>query len=315
MLIYRFQHLCLAAAVATAGCQPPANHPSHPTSDELANATYTDVMAEPITLRDGHWQGEPFVSDGAVRPTAGLVDDFVISGDLNGDGNDETAVLLWSNSGGSGTFDYLALLDRQRDATLRNISTVPLGDRVDVRSAAISAGELIVDVVQAGPDDAACCPGEKLRRRYALIGGTLTATGVDQLGRLSSADLGGVEWRLQQFDRDEPVADGIAISLLTDGDAISGSSGCNRYSGRITTGEQPGTFTVAMPMISTLMACPPPADELEQQYLQRLQGATGFSFRAGKLALNWRLQQDKNTRIGTMLYTPHPLAADEAAPR
>jgi heat shock protein HslJ len=311
----RFQHLHLAAAVVIAGCQPPANHPAQPSSHELANATYAGVMEEPIALRDGSWQGEPFVSDGAARPTAGLVGDFAITGDLSGDGNDETVVLLWSNSGGSGTFDYLALLDRQPDGTLVNISTVPLGDRVDVRSAAISAGELIVDVVQAGPDDAACCPGEKLRRHYALTDGTLTATRVDELGRLSSADLGSVEWRLQQFDRDGPVPDGVAISLLADGDLISGSSGCNRYSGSIKAGEQPGTFTVAMPMISTLMACPPPADELEHQYLQQLQGATGFSFRAGKLALNWRLQQDNNTRIGTMLYTPHPLAADETAPK
>ncbi|MDX2437573.1 MAG: hypothetical protein QNL88_11050, partial [Acidobacteriota bacterium] len=86
---------------------PEAN--SAPNPEELANATYSGLFGDPVTLDDGRWQGAPYVEGGASRPSAGLVRNFVLSGDLNGDGRDEAVVLVWESSGGSGTREYLAI--------------------------------------------------------------------------------------------------------------------------------------------------------------------------------------------------------------
>ena len=81
-----------------------------PSVEELAVATYEGITEEPITLIDGRWEGEPYVEGGASRPSVGLIDHFVLNGDLNGDGRAEAAALLWSSSGGSGTRLYLAVV-------------------------------------------------------------------------------------------------------------------------------------------------------------------------------------------------------------
>jgi heat shock protein HslJ len=294
------------------GCQPSNTDDERPTivaltgaltTEELRNAGYyLGLDEDPIALTEGEWYGEPFSAGGASRPGAGFVDDFNLTGDLNGDGVDETVVLLWTNSGGSGTFDFIAVMGRDDAGTPINLATAALGDRVRIRAAAIDDGIIVVDVVQAGSDDPACCPGQKVRRSFALEDGALNELASKNLGRQSIADLGGIDWVLQRFDRDEPVPEEIEITIVFDGDRIGGGSGCNRYSGSVTEGTPPGTLTVKMPMASTMMACPPPADELERRYLTLLQGVRQYSFSAGKLTLSWQIEGQDPPPIGTMIF-------------
>ncbi|MCX8954510.1 META domain-containing protein, partial [Ruegeria sp. NA] len=63
----------------------------------------------------------------------------------------------------------------------------------------------------------------------------------------------------------------------------SGSSGCNRFSGQA---EISGN-RIAFPdnMAATLMACPPPLDAVERQFLQALQNVTTFAMQGNALAL------------------------------
>jgi len=239
-----------------------------------------------IALADGRWEGEPYVPDAASAPRAGLVEDFVLQGDLDGDGSEESAVLLWTSTGGSGTFDYLAVLDRAADGSVANRATAGLGDRVRVRDARIADARIVLDLVQAGPGDAACCPGEKVRRTFGLEGASLVERGAEPQGRLSLADLSG-EWRLTHFARDEAVGEGLVITLTFDGERISGSSGCNRYSGAVAAGDAPGALSVGPAIAATRMACPEPLMAAEQRFLQALANVNGFSFLAGKLVLTW----------------------------
>ncbi len=273
---------------------------SAPTGSELKNLTYVGVTRIPVTLTDGEWHGEPFNPGAASRPSAGLISDFSLTGDLNDDGTLETVVLLWSNSGGSGTFDHLAVVGRDSTGTPLNLATTALGDRVKIRAATIDDGLIVIDVVQVGPDDAACCPGQKFRRTFMLENHTLAEILSEEQGRQSVADLAGVEWILTRFNRDEPLPDGSEVTLRFAGQHISGTSACNRYSGSVIEGNTPGTLTVSGPMISTRMACPPPTDKIEQRYLETLQAIRQYSFIAGKLALTWR----KNDQFGTMLFVP-----------
>ena len=318
MQLYRLITLLRnAATIALIGvacaCQPPNIHDNSlntsaksppPTLAELENLTYKDIGTEEsaVTLTDGEWQGQPFVDGGASRPRVGLVRDFLLSGDLNGNGAEEAVVVLWSNSGGSGTFDYLAAVGRDKSGTALNLATAALGDRVKIRSANIDAGGMvIINTIQAGPDDAACCPGQKFERTFMLDQNALNEVSSKNQGRQSLADLASVKWVLTHFDRNDALPDGVEVTLNFDADRISGKSACNQYGGSVTEGKMPGELTVNMPMISTMMACPPPADEIEQRYLVALQAVTQYSFLAGKLALSWH----KDDRLGTMIFAPH----------
>ena len=102
-----------------------------PTLAELKNATYAgfEAPASPVTLKDGLWEGEPLQPGGTSRPRVSLGGDFHLLGDLDGDGAEEAVVVLVQISGGSGTFDYLAVVKRQ-DHGLENVATTALGDRV-----------------------------------------------------------------------------------------------------------------------------------------------------------------------------------------
>ncbi|WP_108859380.1 YbaY family lipoprotein [Ruegeria sp. Alg231-54] len=73
-----------------------------------------------------------------------------------------------------------------------------------------------------------------------------------------------------------------ALSFAKDG-AFSGSGGCNRFSGQA---EIAGN-NIEFPdnMAATLMACPPPLDEVERQFLKALQGVTAYAFKGDTLVL------------------------------
>jgi hypothetical protein len=96
-------YCCLWALV---GCASPpaaksASTPMPPPSwQEAANASYAGALGAPVTLVDGLWHGAPYAEGGASAPRAGLTRDFLLSGDLDGDGAEETAVLIWTSTGG-----------------------------------------------------------------------------------------------------------------------------------------------------------------------------------------------------------------------
>jgi heat shock protein HslJ len=258
-----------------------------PSWQEAANASYAGALGAPVTLVDGLWHGAPYAEGGASAPRAGLTRDFLLSGDLDGDGAEETAVLIWTSTGGSGTYDYLFVLDRGADGAVSARAGAPLGDRVKLRAASIVEGRVVLDTVQAGPGDAACCPGQKIRRTFALADDAMTEYSTEDQGRLSLADVGGA-WVLTHFAYDEKVPDGIEITLQVEGDRIAGTAACNRYSGALREGDTPGDLALTGPLAVTRMMCPPPLMESEQRYLQALQGLVQYSFMAGKLALTWR---------------------------
>ena len=140
--------------------------------DVLKNATYQGIYQEPVQLTEGKYEGEPFVEGGASRPTVTLLDEFIAFGDLNGDDLDEAVVILAENSGGSGTFIYLAVVVEQ-NGVLANIATQLIGDRVQPKTLAIEAGELVFTTVTHAPDDPLCCPSQEATLRYQLLDGQL----------------------------------------------------------------------------------------------------------------------------------------------
>ena len=162
--------------LAVSGCAgrapAPAPDAAPITIESLQAATYSDILDDPVTLADGRYEGDPFVAGGASRPVVRLVPGMTATGDLTGDGVDETAVLLAHNAGGSGVFMYLAVMQ----ATPRgpdNIATVKLGDRVKVIAIGVEAARIRAQLVEHAPDDPMCCPTQQAQRAWLFDGGEL----------------------------------------------------------------------------------------------------------------------------------------------
>ena len=269
-----------------------------PLTAVVANMSYSGIYDEAVTLTDGRWQGAPFVKDGASRPAVGLVDDFMFPGDMNGDGIDELVVFLWENSGGSGTNVYVAVTGA-RDGDSINLGTALVGDRVQLRGGRIHNARVELDVVQQGPDDAACCPSQLARRSWVLETDGLREGQAEITGTLTISELAGKEWLLTNLEMDKALPAGPGATLKLDGNRLSGNSACNNYFASVQAGAMPGDLTVSGTG-STRMACPPALMNFENSYLNALGNVTRYGFLNGRLALTW--QQDG--AVNTMLFLP-----------
>jgi len=258
-----------------------------PTLGAMANATYPNIMETPVTLHDGEWEGPPYSAGGASRPRVTLVAGFRVVGDLDGDGVPEAVVMLAASTGGSGTFSHLAAVSHGDTGVAVRAVTL-LGDRVQLRYARIEDGQLVIDTIEAGEDDAICCPGEKRLRRWRLVGNVFEEQPAETLGRMGPDDLGGgITWRLTHLARGERVKTTGSPTLSYEEGRLSGFAGCNRYFGAVATGDGPGELRLG-PFGSTRMACGDEAMTLETTFLKRLEMVGKFSFLGGQLALTFR---------------------------
>lgn len=281
----RFVLLCVLVC-GIAACGPDGDggdrSDSAPDRFALANATYSGVFAEPITLTNGAWEGEPYPEIGAARPRVTLVPGFRRTGDLDGDGADEAVVLLAESSGGSGTFQHLAVVANRGEKTV-NLGTARVGDRVQTVDCRVEDGAIVMDVVQAGPGDAMCCPTQTAHRTWRLRAGVLEEVAVEVTGTLSIVMLEGTEWVLDAFTWTEPAPEDPEVTITFDNGRAAGNGGCNRYFADVEE-SSPGEITFGE-IGATQMSCPEEKMAVERRYHQALEGVTSYSFIAGRLAL------------------------------
>lgn len=97
------------------------------------------------------------------------------------------------------------------------------------------------------------------------------------------ADLVGVTWLLTEVGGAEPV-EGAPVSVRFGEDGtVSGSGGCNRFSG--TYDAEPGSLSIAEDIASNMMACQDDVMAVEAALLKALPEATGFEVGDGSLTL------------------------------
>lgn len=257
---------------------------SAPDFSELAEATYTGIYEEPVTLTNGKWEGKPFTENSASRPSVSLVGNFHKTGELTGDGKEVAVVMLTESSGGSGTFQYLAVVGRT-GGKLTNMGTAPVGDRVQTIRAWIENESILMDVVQAGPDDAMCCPTQVTHRVWQLRSGNLEEVSAKATGTLSLEILKGSDWILDRFSWHDPAPAEPEITLTFSENKVAGEGGCNRYFGGVEE-SSPGEISFG-PLGATRMMCSDEAMALESRYHKALEGVTGYSFVAEQLVLSY----------------------------
>jgi heat shock protein HslJ len=275
-----------------------------PTRAEVMNATLSGIYEGPITLVEGEYEGEPFDPEGASRPRVHLITELMPAGDLDGNGIDEVVALVEETSGGTGHFLYLVPLATV-DGVVRQLGVANVGDRVKIRSVGIEDGSIVMQTIEAGPDDAACCPTLKKKRTWTVTNGALSEMAAQIEGPVSLKDLEGPEWVLVAFNPGEPAPETpeVTFKLNFEEMKVSGSSGCNGFVGTIEdTG--PGRMTIG-PLAGTRKMCPPDQMDVETRFLKALDGATGHGFFLGQMAIEYQDGED----FGMLLFT----ARDEEA--
>jgi len=291
---------CTGGGTSDAEPRPPETTTTTPTLEELANLTYYDIVAEPVELKDGRWEGTSYTPDGASRPVVELLSDLHVFGDLNGDGIDDAAALLAENSGGSGTRIWVAAIGAPL-GQVTNFGSALVGDRSQIRAMSMSGtGWIHLEVVEAGPDDAACCPTQLWTKEWALVEGQLKQVSALQEGTLSADVFGSGEWTMTHLSLGEAAPDQIPLTVQFEESRVVGSSGCNRYFADFVA-RDPGAIVFG-DIGTTRRACPEEIMDVELRFQHQLRATTGYGFLLGKLALNW---QDEG-RSGTMLFAALP---------
>jgi len=212
-----------------------------------------------------------------------LVDDFLVSGDLDSNGTMEAIVLLTETFGGAEIYTYMAVATRE-DGKVVNPGTELLGDRTQVRGIRIKDGTLYLDIVEAAPFDQLCCPGELVTKEWKLLPKGFALQTLRGHGRMSPEVMGGSEWVLEQWSLNEHLQPGIEVTLAYQENRFVGKSGCNQYSASVTSGMFAGDISVNSP-VSTRMACPESTMIVESRFLKSLDSATRFGFLNGRLAI------------------------------
>ncbi len=161
--------VCILTTAATA--KDPAESvvsPQQLTINQLKNMTYKveDATRGKAVLRDGKYVDKPFERGAASRLRV-VFGDNVAHGDLNGDGTPDAVVILWENSGGSGTDVLLAAVSNEAGKP-RHIDSACLGDRVKVHALSIRGGVITIEIVTQGPHDAMPNPTVHETHRFVL---------------------------------------------------------------------------------------------------------------------------------------------------
>ena len=93
--------------------------------------------------------------------------------------------------------------------------------------------------------------------------------------------LEGVQWKLAS-GVDVAGWEAVAPTAVFEGGRMAGSTGCNRYTAPYTVD---GDTLELGPAVSTRMACPPPADAVEDAFLAALQRVTRWLGDADEIVL------------------------------
>jgi len=168
-----------ALAVAFASLGSAVSLPGHVTQKgtsimrALPHAAYPldNTSTGKAQLKNGVFE-EP-VAPGSATTTNIRLGNEQTSGDLNGDGAEDAAVILVADHGGSGTFTYLALVINE-NGTAKPVASILLGDRIVVKSLAIQHGKVIVTLLTRKTDESMSTePKLEVTRTFILQGDTL----------------------------------------------------------------------------------------------------------------------------------------------
>ncbi len=109
---------------------------------DAANATYS-IDRQSIALANG--SAEQAAAPGSATKIVTKLSDKQTVGDVNGDGKPDVAVVLIHTPGGSGTFQFVAVVLNDGTEKGKTSNAELLGDRISVEKLSIVDGQIVVD--------------------------------------------------------------------------------------------------------------------------------------------------------------------------
>ena len=160
--------MVLAALVSCTSNQKEQSQLAETFLEDLMNAEYPiDLFpAGSVKLEDGHFS-EP-AAPGSASMNRVFMDDTIVIGDLNGDGQEDAVSILIGSTGGTGSFYYLAASLNQ-DGHVIPVATTFLGDRIIIDTILIENGNIHITYFIHAPDQPmAEEPTQKVEKIYKL---------------------------------------------------------------------------------------------------------------------------------------------------
>lgn len=139
--------------------------------EQLRNATYRAMDFEPVALTHGEYRD---TSDPITHQVTVLRDDVMSYSDLDGDGDEDSLVVLGTNTGGSGTFVELVAVANENGEP-EYLAKVLLGDRVPVHHMTVIDGVIHVQATIHDDDDPLCCPSQDVELLFRFENGEFIA--------------------------------------------------------------------------------------------------------------------------------------------
>lgn len=237
-----------------------------------------------VTLKNGEYRVP--AAPGSAAETVIRLTEWRAFGSMNG--KDTAAIVLVTDTGGSGVFYDLAMLTKRNDGWV-NSDTALLGDRVKVHSVSIANNEIAVSMTAHGPDDAMCCPTQEVTRRFLVQADRLVAPHDTQPGAQEAGIIGPVwQWIQTRYSDDTkqiPPDDAAGYTLQLNSDGMVRIRGdCNAGGGSY---KLEGKKLTIMIRHTTRAACP--AGSVEDPYIFDLNRTAGFLLKNGSLFLDLKL--------------------------
>ncbi len=264
----------------------PAGGTTDGTADDLREITVrSDRFPSGVTLKSGQYQ-EP-AAPGSAGATVVKLTDWRAFGAANG--RAIAAVIIVTDTGGSGTFFDLALLFKKEGSWV-NVDTLFLGDRVKVHAVDIRDQEIQVSLTMHGPGDAQCCPTQERTRRFAIQADRLIAQDAEKKMGIGTNDIVGSVWHWVRtrynddtmLSRDADAA-GYFLQLKPDG-TVQVRGDCNSGGGSFIL---EGANLSIMITHTTMAACPD--SSLEAPFFRDLNRSVGFLLKNGRLFIDLKL--------------------------
>lgn len=139
------------------------------TEAALSEAQYDLPDLGEVELRAGRYEHQYGTGASQVNKAYFQAAGF---GDLNGDGIADAAAVIAVETGGSGSFYYLAAMLDQ-DGTPQQAGVAFLGDRIQLQSVTVEEGGVVVKMKVHAETDPQCCPSKEVVQTYRLSDGTL----------------------------------------------------------------------------------------------------------------------------------------------
>jgi hypothetical protein len=221
----------------------------------LKNAAYQLLTYQKtVTLKDGKYEN----GSGADYILATLLPQIAF-GDLNGDGDQDAAVLVAENAGGSGTFVSVYAIINQAGKPLQSGAAL-IDDRPNIQALSIKDGQISVNALIHGTNDSMANPSLGVTENYQLTKSGIklvhftskTTDGTDRSIKIESPSSGAQASGSVEVKGSMPVAPSGNVTYRID-DAAGNKLAEGPFSVSAAAAGSPATFdnTLTLPSLAS----------------------------------------------------------------